>query len=68
MLYLDIKIDKEGVLRELKELYVKSLAFAVEIEYFSKDTIKFIIGKAARNEKAIENLLSSHKNKSREEN
>lgn len=60
-LYLDIKIDKEETLKELKESFSKALAFAVEISYFSKDTIKFLIGKAGTHEKVLENLIGTEK-------
>lgn len=55
-LYLNIKVDKEETLKELKESFSKALAFAVEISYFSEDTIKFLIGKAGSHEKALEKL------------
>jgi len=55
-LYLDIKIDREKTLEELKSAYGKSLPFAVEIGYATKDTIKFLIGKAGMHEKALEKL------------
>lgn len=45
-LYLEIKIDKEGTLKELKSAYGRALPFAVSIGYTSKDTIKFLISKA----------------------
>jgi len=54
-LYLNIKVDKEETLEELKTAFGKALPFAVEIGYVSKDTIGFLIGKAGRNEKALEN-------------
>lgn len=57
-LYLDIKIDKEGTLRELKTSFSKALSFAVEIGYVCKDTILFLISKAGRHEKILENLIS----------
>ena len=57
-LYLNIKINREETLRNLKELFAKSLGFAVKINYISPDTIKFIIGKAGRQEKIIEGLMS----------
>jgi len=62
-LYLEIKIDKEETLRQLKESFSKSLAFAVEMNYVSEDTIKLLIGKASRNEKAIDNLLNKEPEK-----
>ena len=60
-LYLDIKIDKEETLKDLKESFNKSLAFAVEINYFSEDTIKFLIGKAGTHEKVLEKLIGVEK-------
>lgn len=60
-LYLNIKIDKEETLKELKESFSKALAFAVEISYFSEDTIKFLIGKAGTHEKALEKLIGTEK-------
>ncbi|MDO8528674.1 MAG: 50S ribosomal protein L10 [Nanoarchaeota archaeon] len=59
-LYLNIKINREETLRNLKELFAKSLGFAVKITYVCPDTIKFILGKAGRQEKIIENLMSNH--------
>ena len=58
-LYLEIKIDREGTLKELKSCYGKSLAFAVEIGYFSKDTIKFLIGKAGMYGKMLGKLMKT---------
>ena len=58
-IYLDIKINRDETVKALKEAYSKALAFAVEIAYTSKDTIKFLIGKAGMQERAIERLLSN---------
>ena len=55
-LYLDIKIDKEETLKKLKSAYGKSLAFAVEIGYPTKETIIFMIGKAGMQERALGKL------------
>jgi large subunit ribosomal protein L10 len=63
-LYLDIKIDREGTLNELKYSFSKALPFAVEIGYISDDTIKFLIGKAGMHEKAIGNLVGKEKDNS----
>lgn len=65
--YLEIKIDKEKTLKELKEAFGKAFGFAVGIGYASEDTIRFLIGKAAMQEKALEKLLNTQ-NKSQEEN
>jgi len=61
MVYVDIKIDKEGAYDALKEAIRKSLGFAVGIGYPAKETIKFFISKAAMEEKAIEKLLGVEK-------
>jgi large subunit ribosomal protein L10 len=53
-LYLEIKIDKEKTIEALKEAFGKALPFAVEIGYFTEDTIKFMIGKAGRHRKVLE--------------
>jgi len=55
-LYLEMNINKEEAVKEIKEFFNKSLSFAVEIGYFSNDTIGFIIGKASIYGKALEKL------------
>ncbi|GAJ12039.1 unnamed protein product, partial [marine sediment metagenome] len=58
-LYLEIKIDKEGTLKEIKNSFEKALAFAVELNYFSKDTIGFLISKAERDAKILDEFAES---------
>jgi len=60
-LYLEINIDKEGITNNLKEAFSKALPFAVEIGYATQDTIKFIIGKAGMNRKALEKIIEADK-------
>ncbi len=60
-LYLEINIDKEGVLEELKTSFGKALPFAVEVGYICEDTIKFMIHKAGIYEKALERLKPAGK-------
>lgn len=55
-LYLNIEIDREKTLAQLKKSFGKALPFAVAIGYVCKDTIGFLIQKAGRHEKAIEKL------------
>lgn len=57
-LYLEIKIDKEGTLEELKYAYGKALPFAVEIGYVSEDTIKLMLQKAASQEGRLSRVIS----------
>ena len=45
-LYVNIKIDKEKTLKDLITTFRKSLGFAVNIHYPSKETIKVLIAKA----------------------
>lgn len=61
-LYLEIKIDKEGTVKNLKETFSKALQFALEIGYSTQNTIKFIIGKAGMNGKALEKIVEANKN------
>lgn len=58
-LYLEIKINKEGTIEELKSAYSKALPFAVEIGYSTEDTIKFLIGKAGMHEKALDKFAEA---------
>lgn len=66
-LYLDIKIDREGNLKDLKNSFAKALAFAVKIGYISDDTIRLLIGKAGMHEKALEKIIESNKSKGHKE-
>ncbi len=59
-IYLEIKIDREETLKELKEAYSKALPFAVEIGYASPETIIFMIGKAGLQERSIEKLINEN--------
>ena len=58
-LYLNIKIDREKTLEELKTAFGRALPFAVEIGYMCKDTIKFLIRKAGREQKVLEKFAES---------
>jgi|SRR3989344_2808220 len=55
-IYLNISIDKEGTLNELKISFRKALSFTVEVGYYCEDTIKLIIQKVGREELAIVSL------------
>ncbi len=66
-LYLDIKIDKEGTIKQLKEVFSRALPFAVEIGYPSEETIKFVIGKAGVHGKALEKITRPKKKNSEDE-
>ena len=52
--YLNIDINRERAIENLKKAFSKSLPFAVEVGYPSSDTIKFILLKASMNAKALE--------------
>ncbi len=65
-LYLEINIDKEGITNQLKETFSKVLPFTVEIGYPTKETIKFIIGKAGIYGKALEKITETKKEKGEE--
>ncbi len=65
-LYSEIKIDKEGTVKELKTMFGKALPFAVEIGYVCEDTIKFLISKAGAHEKALNKLIGEKKKEDKE--
>ncbi len=58
ILYSEIKIDKEGTIKELKYAYSKALPFALSINYISKDTISLLLQKAARQEKRLIKVIT----------
>lgn len=57
--YVGIRIDKKGTLTDLLEKYSRSLAFAVSLNFVGKETLPFILGKAASHEKALSGLIKS---------
>ena len=65
-LYLEIKIDSEEAIKELKDYYGKSLALAVEIGYVNSQTISFLLSKAGIYEKALLNLIKKEPEKIKE--
>jgi len=60
-IYVNININKEETVNELKKSFSKALGFAVSIAYTSEDTIKLLIQKAGRQEIALNNLIQNHK-------
>jgi len=57
-IYLEINIDKEGTIANLKEAFGRALPFAVEIGYLSKDTIGFMIRKAGTHANKINRIMT----------
>jgi large subunit ribosomal protein L10 len=57
-LYLELKIDREGTLKDLKYAFSRALPFAVEIGYVNDETIGFMIKKAGIYGKALEKFAS----------
>ncbi len=58
-IYLNVKIDKEATLMELKTAAAKSLGFAQKIAYYCKETISYLLAKGNINEKAIEAKIAA---------
>ncbi|VVB82405.1 50S ribosomal protein L10 [uncultured archaeon] len=52
--YLNIEINREKAVADLKKAFGKSLPFSVNIGYTTEETIKFILLKAYSNAKALE--------------
>src|SRR3989339_905575 len=57
-LELEIKIDQEGALKDLVNNYQKALGFAVNVGYYSDQTIKLMVQKAARQERRLIRVIS----------
>jgi large subunit ribosomal protein L10 len=66
--YVDIKIDREGTLETLREMLGKSLGFAVNLGYPTTETIGFIIGKAAAQERALSKVIDGGEDESKDVN
>ena len=66
-LYLNININEEEAVNEMKNLFGRALAFAVSMGYSSKDTIKFLLAKAGINERILENLSGKENSEKKEE-
>ncbi|MBU2503830.1 MAG: 50S ribosomal protein L10 [Nanoarchaeota archaeon] len=66
-IYIDIQIDREKTLEELKQAFGRALSFAVGIAYVNEDTIKFLLGKAAAHGKALEKFESAPELEEKEE-
>lgn len=60
--YEEIKIDPEEAKEDLKSLYGKAVAFAVEMNYASNDTITFLLGKAIAHERALSDKTGTGEN------
>jgi len=56
-LYVNIKIDEEGSLKDLIERFSKGLAFAVSLNYVCNESLPYILGKAGGHGRAIEILI-----------
>ncbi|MBM3233472.1 50S ribosomal protein L10 [Candidatus Pacearchaeota archaeon] len=62
--FTNIKINKEKNLEELKQAFSRSLAFAVKIAYPCKETIRYLLGKAAAEEKALASKIQNQNSQS----
>jgi large subunit ribosomal protein L10 len=60
-IYTEIKIDKKGTLEALRVSISKAMGFAVNVGYFTKETVKYFIAKAGVEEKALETVLNKSK-------
>ena len=63
-IYLEIQIDRDKAVEELKTAFGKSLPFAVEIGYICKDTVSYLLQKAGRHGTAMEKIINAPKENS----
>lgn len=57
--YSGIKINKEEFMKDLLNMYSRSFAFAVNLPWMTKETMPFVLGKAASHEKALQSLIKT---------
>jgi len=57
-LYLNININREGILNKMRFAHEKAFPFAVQIGYANKDTIGFLIEKAGMHEKTLGKFIN----------
>lgn len=57
--YIGIRIDKQGILEELKILVRKALGFAINMDYPTAKTIPYFIAKANAEEKALGRFVAA---------
>lgn len=67
-IYTNIKIDKKAYLKELEDNFWGGLAFAVSINYITKETLPYILSKAVAHESAINGLIKEKPEKKEENN
>ena len=60
--YSGIKVDREAVLTQFRNMYAKSIAFAVSVPFVTKESLPFILGKAASHEAALKSLIKTGDN------
>jgi len=60
--YSNVKVNKGEALEILKVSYSRALAFGVSLNYPNKNTLGFILGKAAAHEKALAGLIKPDSN------
>ena len=56
-IYTTLIIDKEELLDEMKNSYAKSRAFAVSLDYISKDIIGMLLAKASVHERSLNSFV-----------
>lgn len=56
--YIDIKIDKQGMIEAIENDFGRSLAFAVEMGIMNDSTINFIIGRAGAHEAIVTRIIN----------
>ncbi|MFA5992203.1 MAG: 50S ribosomal protein L10 [Candidatus Pacearchaeota archaeon] len=60
--FSDLVIDKKSTLITLREMFSKSVAFAVSQAYVCKETLSYLLARASSHEQAIANLVGSESN------
>ena len=61
-IYVGIKVDKEEGINQLRGMYARAIAFAVTLNYPTRETLSFVLGKAQAHENALAGLIKSESN------
>lgn len=57
--YSNIKINKTEFMETMQNMYGKAFAFAVNLAYLNKETLPFVLGKAASHKNALKGLIKT---------
>jgi len=61
-IYPGIKVNKTGILNQMRDIFARSISFAVSVEYPAKEALQPLLSKANSHEKSLSILIKSESN------